>query len=181
MLNLVSVTFIVVWTFVVGRIIAFGHRSTKVYTWVPTFSSTSWYNLSPIYLRVPLIVIRYLHQIIMVSSGLYLLLADHFFLQYTMVFLMISLHTYVPISVIHLHSDSTLFAWSLLNILIIIAIIIGTSSLQLVTATATLAICTTLPVFGIILWFLTLQIQLLTCITISFKPMTDLKRQPRLV
>ena len=179
MLNLVSVTLIVVWTFVVGRIIAFGHRSTKVYTWVPTFSSTSWYNLTPIYLRLPLIVIRYLHQIIMVSSGLYLLLADHFFLQSTMIFLMITLHTYVPISVIHLHSDSTLFAWSLLNILIIIAIIIGTSSLQLVTAT--IAICATLPVFGIILWFLILQIQLITCVTISFKPMTDLKRQPRLV
>jgi hypothetical protein len=96
-----------------------------------------------------------------------------------MIFLMISLHTYIPIFVIHLHSDSTLFAWSLLNIIIIIGIMIGTLSLQLVTAT--IAICTTLPVCSLISWFIVIQVQLVTCLTVSHQPMTDLKRQPRLV
>lgn len=179
MLNLVSVSLIVVWAFLVGRICAFGHRSTKVYTWIPLFSSTSWYNLTPIYLRLPKIIIRHLHGIVAISSGFYLLLSDHLFLQSAMIFLMISLHTYIPIFVIHLHSDSTLFVWSLLNIIIIIGIMIGTLSLQLVTAT--IAICTTLPVCSLIFWFIAIQLQLVTCLTVLQQPMTDLKRQPRMV
>ena len=179
MLNIIYVFLICSWSFVVGRIIAFGVRSRQILTFVPFFSATSWYKLTPFSLRLPNRVVRHLPTILVFSSGLYLFLVDPFFLQAIIIICMVSTHAFTPVFVFHRNSESLLTVWSLINIVLVSILIVCTHSLQLMAPI--LALVALSPTLLVLIWFCCIQLQLSTCVTINFQGIIDLKRQPRLV
>jgi hypothetical protein len=178
MLHVLSAFAIAFWSYIVGRSIVFGFRSKKVIYWKPTFTSNTWYNLTPILLRLPDTMIKYSHAIVIMFSALYLFIVDHFPLHLTMICLTVSLHIFIPIFVIHTHSDTVLFAWALLNLTCIIVIIIGTVYLQFITVY--LAVFALIPPTTISIWFTLIQIQLCSCIPIKFRGIEE-NRKPRII
>jgi hypothetical protein len=178
MLHILSAFTISFWTCFVGRSIVFGFRSKKVIYWKPNLTSNSWYHLTPILMRLPDTIIKYFHGIVILSSALYLFIVDHFPLHLSIICLTVSLHTFIPIFVIHAHSEIILFAWSLLNSVCIIVIIIGTAYLQFITGY--LAAFALIPPLAISIWFSLIQTQLCSCISVKFKGI-DQKRKPRII
>ena len=176
MLHLISAFTVVSWSYMMGRIAAFGCRSKKVIYWKPNFTSKSWYHLTPILFRLP--NIKYFHGIILLSSAFYLFIVDSFPLLLSIIFLTVSLHTFIPIFVIHTHSDITLLCWSLLNFVCMAATMVGTVCLQFITGY--LAAFTLIPPTAISVWFFLIQIQLCMCTPITFKGIEE-KRKPRII
>ena len=178
MLHILSAFAIAFWSYIVGRSIVFGVRSKKVIYWKPHFTSNTWYNLTPILLRLPDTIIKYFHGIVILFSALYLVIVDHFLLHLSMICLTVSLHAFIPIFVIHAHSDTVLFVWALLNITCLVAMIIGTDYLQFITGY--LAVFALIPPTAISFWFILIQIQLQICIPIKFKGIEE-NRKPRII
>lgn len=178
MLHILSAFAIAFWSYIVGRSIVFGFRSKKVFYWKPNFTSNTWYNLTPILLRLPDTIIKCFHGIVILFSALYLCIVDHFLLHLSMICLTVSLHIFIPIFVIHAHSDTVLFAWSLLNSTCMITMIIGTVSLQFITGN--LAIFALIPSTAMSMWFFLIQIQLCSCIHIKFRGIEE-RRKPRII
>ena len=178
MLHILSAFAIAFWSYIVGRSIVFGVRSKKVIYWKPHFTSNTWYNLTPILLRLPDTIIKYFHGIVILFSALYLFIVDHFLLHLTVICLTVSLHAFIPIFVIHTHSDTVLLAWAHANSTCMVAMIIGTVYLQFITEY--LAVFALIPPTAISFWFTLIQIQLCSCIPIKFKGIEE-NRKPRII
>lgn len=178
MINIIYAIFISVWTYLISRVIAFGFRDRHTISWSASFSSTSWYSLTPIRLRLPKKNLKYFKLILILSSSMYLFLVDHFVLQISCVIQIISLHTFIPIFVIHPYNDSILFIWSTINLIGICVLIFITYALQVISRS--IGILTLIPTTSITFWFFLIQLQLISCTPIKFNGI-DEKRRPRII
>jgi len=178
MLHFLSAFSISIWVLLISRIIAFGFRTKKIFVWKPVFNSNHWYNLTPIWLRIPSSVITYFYIVICIFSAMYLFLTDHLILQLSIIILTISLHTFIPSFIVHIHADVLLFVWSIVNVIGLFLIICATVSIELITGYV--AVFSLIPLFVITIWGLIIQTQLRTCIPIVYKGIEE-KRKPRII
>ena len=83
------------WAFLVGRCIAFGPR-LEIFTWVPTFDSDSWYNLSDIPGKIPPKYIKFISLVLTIAS-VTTLFHNNDFVHCAMAIVLVSENCYVPI------------------------------------------------------------------------------------
>jgi hypothetical protein len=161
-----SVTFSVsasVWAWVVGRTIAFG-PTRQLVTWWPSTATDTWYRLTPLYCRLPVVVLTYL-PLVLALSQLPLLLVRHVPTQLWSVLSLVSWHAFVPIFVVHAHSERMITTWCLLNTVLALGGVHG-------------SVLLVLPVV-VFVWLTCLQLQLQCTTIVRHAP--DEARQPRLV
>ena len=161
-----AIVFVVVasgWAWVVGRAIAFG-PSLHILYWRAPLRTTSWYRLTPIVGRMPPVLLAMV-PIVLTLSQWPILYIQHVPTQLTGVLSLVSWHAFVPVFVVHRHTETQIAAWCVFN-----------------TALAGLgvhgSVCFVLPVV-VFVWLLGIQSQFLCTEVVRHAP--DTAREPRLV
>ena len=152
-----------VWAWVVGRAIAFG-PSLQILYWTAPLPTTSWYRLTPIVGRMPSTLLSVL-PILLSLSQLPILSVQHIPTQLIGVVSLVSWHAFVPVFVVHVHPDTSIAAWCLLNVALAVAGVHG-------------SVCFVLPV-GVFVWLFGMQLQLVCTSVVRHPPGTT--REPRVV
>lgn len=137
------------WSWIVGRCISFGPKSTGL-CWHPHMHADTWYRLTHIPLKMPHQIITLLPIIIVVTSIPALYLKNDIVHAIT-VCINVSEHAFVPIFVAHIHTDKLMTCWSVVNVFMIAALIKAMDGHDLI------AFCTTPK---ILLWVYLLYIQI---------------------
>ena len=161
-----AIVFVVVasvWATVVGRTIAFGPSSQILY-WRPSLQATSWYRLTPIVGRMPPGLLTLL-PFGLTLSQLPILYIQDIPTQLTGVLSLVSWHAFVPVFVVHIHSETQIAAWCGLNV-------------ALAGVGAHHSVCFLLPLV-VFVWLFGIQIQLLGTSVVRHPPGTG--REPRIV
>ena len=152
-----------VWAWVVGRAIAFG-PSLHILYWRAPLQTTSWYRLTPMVGQMPPALLTVL-PIVLALSQLPLLYIQHVPTQLTGVLSLVSWHAFVPVFVVHQHSETHIAAWCVFN-----------------TALAALGVHSSvyflLPLV-VFVWLLCIQIQVMLTDVVRHPPGTA--REPRIV
>lgn len=161
-----AIVFVVVasvWATVVGRAIAFGPSSQILY-WSPPLQSTSWYRLTPIVGRMPPGLLTWV-PFVLTLSQLPILYIQDVPTQLTGVLSLVSWHAFVPVFVVHIHSETQIAAWCVLNVALAV---LGVHQ----------SVCFLLPLV-VFVWLFGIQIQLLGTSVVRHPPGAG--REPRIV
>jgi len=103
------------WSWLVSRAIAFGPTS-KSFCWHPNMHADTWYRLTHLPLRLHPSLFTYIPVFITITS-IPILYINNDIIHILSVIFLVSEHTFVPIFVAHIHSDTILCVWSIINII----------------------------------------------------------------
>ena len=102
------------WAFLVGRCIAFGPK-LEIITWIPTFKTDSWYNLTDITAKIPHKLLKYTSTVIATCS-VPILFIDNDLIHCSMALILVSEHCYLPMFVERM--QDTYWKWPFINIIL---------------------------------------------------------------
>lgn len=156
------------WAWVLGRAIVFG-PSRQICCWQPSFHANTWYRLTPLHCLMPTYLLVFLPVLLSISQ-IPILLVSSISIQIVSTISLVSWHAFIPVFVIHSHSEYYIFLWCLLNLVMaIVAILINTHVCRAYNS---------IPVF-FFLWLTIIQSQLLRTTIVHELPVST--RQPRIV
>lgn len=165
------------WSWLVGRAIAFGPTIRSV-CWSPNMHASTWYRLTPNPYNIPY---QYFTYIAFVFAGLAVpsLFIDDNLIHMLTVLRLVSEHAYIPLFTAHVHSERLLTAWPIANAIVTVGclfVLWNQTSYWNV-----LAIPTTIIVACLHVWLCIIQIHLLRQGDITRHERSYEERQPRLV
>lgn len=164
-MNIFFVVSACLWSWLVGRCIAFGPKCSVI-TWTPSIKHDSWYLLTTIPAKIPTLLLVFMPHIFTLLSVPTLFL-NNTLTHSIMVIMLVSEHCYIPIFVTRIYDSIP--QWSLIQIVIYI-VFASTLHSPLIQATLVMKIV-------IWLWFLWIEIQIKNNI-IREEP-SYVERQPR--
>jgi hypothetical protein len=136
---------VLMWTFFVGRLVAFG-PNVQIVLWSPVVHSSTWYRMTPMKVPMPYWFIVLVPFLFMVSQ-IQMLNGKNAHACVLSVVSLMSWQAFVPIFVVHVHSESLIAVWALCN-LVLAAVALVFSLLAIV------------PVV-IFLWFVWMEVQVM--------------------
>ena len=154
---------VLMWTFFVGRLVAFG-PNVQIVLWSPVVHSSTWYRLTPMKLVMPHWFIVLVPFLLMVSQ-IPMLIGKNAHACVLSVVSLMSWQAFVPVFVVHVHSESLIAVWALCNLVM--------------AAFALLLSCSAIVPVVIFLWFIWMQVQVM-CVGIVRENPGGM-REPRVV
>ena len=102
-----------IWSWLVSRCIAFGPNANGIF-WKPNMHADTWYRLTPIPAKLPHNIVANI-PLFLAIMAMPLLYMDHNVIHVTTVIVLVSEHSFTPIFVAQLHTQSKIAMWSILN------------------------------------------------------------------
>lgn len=165
------------WSWLVGRVIAFG-PNTRSLCWHPNMHASTWYRLTPNPYNIPYKYFPYMSIVFAVLAIPSLFINDDLIHILTVVRL-VSEHAYLPLFTAHVHSQKVLTLWPVAN-----GIITG-ACIYLQTFANTFWYLVSLPstsaVVALHIWFVVIQLYLVIKQPIVRREQPYEERQPRIV
>lgn len=165
-----------VWSWIVGRTIAFG-ISKRGCTWVPDVTSESWYRLTRIPYAIPYQWFGYM-PFCLTFAFIPTFIIDSDIIHAAAVISLTLQHAFLPLFIAQIHSGKILSLWGTICISCIIvtmSIINGTSILSIV------AYATQLYVLIFMCWLTAIQVYVTFFGDVVSEPPEELPRVPRTV
>ena len=166
-MNIFFVVSACIWSFIVGRCIAFGPKCS-VFTWVADFPPDSWYCLTSIPLRMPPKLVRVMPLLLTIFSIPGLLL-NSTLVHSIVVLFMVNEQAYMPVFATRVY-DSVIY-WPLVTAL--------TNVVFALTVHNTVVVATLAVKCGLFLWFTWIEFRCRTNLIREELPYEE--RQPRTV
>jgi hypothetical protein len=166
----------VLWSWVVGRCIAFGPKCHG-WLWRPRIKATSWYRLTPIPMAIPYTTFPLMPELFLLLSLPTLFIPNTILHVIATVCLTLQ-HAFLPLFIVHIHPEALLlfWAWTTTFFILTTLVMIGHLSEFYLMATATQTIA-----FWIFAWFACLQTYIVILQPIVREPPEDQSRLPRTV
>ena len=132
-MNLFFVMSACLWSWLVGRAIAFGPKCSVI-TWIPNVGPDSWYSLTPFAGKMPSTLLVCM-PIVFILFSVPTLFMNNTLTHSIMVIMMVSEQCYIPIFATRIYNDIPqwpaiqitlyiLFAYTMKNVVVIVSIVI---------------------------------------------------------
>lgn len=165
------------WSWLVGRVIAFGPTPQSL-CWCPNMHASTWYRLTPNPYNIPYRVFPYISFAFAFLAVPALFIEDDI-IHILTVLRLVSEHAHVPLFTAHVHSERVLTGWPFANALL--ASFTTFLIVHQISFWTMLATPCTIIVACIHAWFFIIQLHLLCSQAIIRQEHSYEERQPRTV